>query len=131
MNSSISKPSAPKPRVLLVDDDRLVSRLMEIAFRNSGFETYTANNGEQACEIIESNPVQLVVLDMMMPVMDGMRFLGWIRQDNKYDIPVLVVTAMARGGNEERIRSAGANDVLFKPVEMNTLIERARHLLDS
>jgi len=122
--------SAPLRPVLLVDDDRLMSQLMEIAFRNSGFEVYTANNGQQACAVLENTSVHLIVLDMMMPVMDGLRFLTWLREKKGHELPVLVVTAMTRIGNEDRIRHAGATDVLFKPVEMKILVERARTLLN-
>lgn len=115
--------------ILLVDDDTTLQALMSMVFRANGLEVYTADNGRQATEVLEKTAVDLIVLDMMMPVMDGLKFLDWLRSSRMKGVPVLAVTGMERPGSKEEILQAGATHVSFKPVDVPSLLGKIKQLL--
>jgi PAS domain S-box-containing protein len=95
------------PRVLIVDDEEDSRRLILSQLEGEALELYTAANGREALEVMERNPPGLVLLDLIMPEMDGMAFLDAIRRDPRYKcLPVVVVTAKELTASEtEQLRS--------------------------
>ncbi len=87
-------------RILVVDDEPLYVRLLEINLITEGFEVITATNGEEALEIISNKNPDLVLLDIMMPKLDGVTTCERIRQFS--NIPVIMVTA--KGEEQERVK---------------------------
>jgi CheY-like chemotaxis protein len=115
-------------KVLIADDDmRNVYALSKI-LADRGMTVVKAVNGQKALEALESEPdVDLVLMDIMMPIMDGIETMKKIRaQANFKDLPIIAVTAKAMKGDREKCIEAGANDYIFKPVEINRLLTMLR-----
>ena len=117
-------------RVLIVDDERHNRQLLEAMLAPEGFLLMAANSGEQALEIVNGQPPDLVLLDIMMPGMDGYQVAAAIKQNPATkNIPVIMVTAL--DDREARMRglNAGAEDFVSKPVDRAELCVRVRNLL--
>jgi DNA-binding response OmpR family regulator len=116
------------PRILLVDDDDSITNMLATFLKLSGFEVDIAHNGEQALtQIAESNPA-LIVLDVLMPGLDGREVLRRLRREDNW-IPVILMTQIT--GTPERIMALdeGADDYLNKPFDPQDLVVRIRAVL--
>jgi CheY-like chemotaxis protein len=102
--------------VLLVDDDVRNLYAMTAMLEPYRLHVLTARHGDDAVALLREHPVDIVLMDMAMPVMDGYTATRVIREQLKLPIPVLALTAHAMAGDEEKCRAAGANDYLTKPV---------------
>jgi CheY-like chemotaxis protein len=114
-------------RILLVDDDmRNVFALAKV-LHDRGMITVKAEDGIRALEILEDEEVDLVLMDIMMPIMDGYETIKKIREQPQYeDLPVIALTAKAMQDDRRRCLEAGANDYLAKPVEPERLLALLR-----
>lgn len=118
-----------KHRVLVVDDELLNVELM-CAYLEDEYEVLTAYNGSDALEIIKNEVPELVLLDVMMPDMDGYEVCRVIRQDYQMDfIPIIMITALTSRKDHMRGIDAGADDFLKKPVSKFDLIKKMTSLL--
>jgi two-component system KDP operon response regulator KdpE len=113
--------------ILVIDDDKGLLRLVEMALNSRGFNVRTANGGEPGLESFQTDPPDLVVLDVMMPGMDGRTVCKQIRKQS--NVPILFLTA--RGQIQARIEGLmiGADDYLIKPFDVKELIARIEALL--
>ena len=102
-----------KTRVLVVDDDAVVRELASLCLERARFAVSLAQDGAEAVRRVESGPVDVIVVDLMMPAMDGLRFVQWLRGEAKDETPVVVLTAAADQQLERRVLDAGANRVLY------------------
>jgi CheY-like chemotaxis protein len=115
------------PRVLVVDDDEPVRHMVAMAFRFDGFDVGEAGDGVQAIAQVEMFHPDVVVLDIMMPRMDGLSTLGHLRQQpGTTDLPVVLLSAKAAPTDIAIGMRAGANDYVTKPFVTDELLERAR-----
>jgi two-component system alkaline phosphatase synthesis response regulator PhoP len=114
-------------KVLVVDDDPALLPLIEYTFAREGYEVYTANDGKEALRQFFAHRPELVILDIMMPRMDGWETCRRIREVS--DVPVIMLTA--RGQDEDIIRGLeyGADDYLTKPFSIKVLLAHARAVL--
>ena len=122
---------APEPKRILVVDDEFDNReLLEIILEREGYVMSMASSGDEALATIALDPPDLVLLDIMMPGMDGYQVVARIKSNPlSQHIPVLMVTALDAQTVRELARSAGAEDVLTKPVDRADLCARVRKLL--
>jgi len=119
-----------RPRVLIVDDERNNRNLLEMMLQPDGLCVVTADSGARALEIVASDPPDLVLLDIMMPGMNGYHVLAQLKGDvATKNIPVIVITALDDRAARMRGLSAGAEDFLSKPVDRTELSVRVRNLL--
>ena len=119
----------PSIRVLLVEDAPFLRYAFGRLLRLHGFEVHEATDGRAALEALEFFEPQLIVTDMMMPVMDGIELIERLRSNPKTAaLPILAMTADASEQAECRAREAGAVDFLPKPVDMPTLLDRLRSM---
>lgn len=117
--------------VLIVDDDPDVRRLVEMKLELEGLDVLTAATGQEALSVLDGEKVDLVVLDLMMPVMDGLETCRRIRQDSRFvELPVLMLTARAHYTDVEKGFEAGATDYVVKPFSPRELLGRVRSILD-
>lgn len=119
-------------RVLVVDDVDDLRRLITIALRRGGFAVLEANSGEAALAIIESQPVDVVVLDMGLPVMSGTDVVRALRgRPETLTLPILLMTGSGTSQSVIEGLDAGADDFLAKPVRLDELVARVRAHLRS
>jgi len=119
-----------KPKILIVDDDPLNTKLLSSMLAAGAYETITAMEGKTAVEKTRSEQPDLILMDIMMPVMDGYEATEILKQDpDTKDIPIIMITAM--DGTEDKLRGleAGADEFLNKPVNAAELMARAKSLL--
>ncbi|MEC0092196.1 response regulator transcription factor [Paenibacillus macquariensis] len=116
------------PTILVADDDANIRELVCLFLRNDGFTTFEAADGKEALSVYASTPVDLVILDIMMPVMDGWTLCKELRKSNP-DLPLLMLTA--RGETWEKVKGfqLGADDYLTKPFDPLELTARVGALL--
>lgn len=113
--------------ILVVDDDRHIVELITLFLKREGFDTMEATNGREALERLEAHKIDLVVLDIMMPEMDGWDLCHEVKR--QYDIPVLMVTAKGETGQKVKGFQLGTDDYLVKPFDPIELVVRVRALL--
>ncbi len=117
------------PRVLLVEDRAFLRYAFGRLLRLHGYEVMEANDGREALDCIEDFHPQLVVTDLMMPVMDGVELIRQLRADPETaDLPVIAITADATAQAEAQAREAGAVDFITKPIDRPSLLDRLRAL---
>ena len=114
--------------ILVVEDNLQLRKLMGIHLRRAGYTVFEAENGEAALEALAQNPVHLLVVDVMMPKMDGYELTGELRHANITN-PVLIVTARETLADKRAGFQAGADDYMVKPIDMEELLLRVRALL--
>ncbi|KTD88583.1 response regulator transcription factor [Paenibacillus etheri] len=113
--------------ILMVDDEAEIIQLMNIYFNNEGYRLLQASNGLEALEILQSQQVDLIVLDLMMPEMDGLQACMKIRETN----PIPIIMLSAKGQDIDKISglSIGADDYVTKPFNPLELIARIKSQL--
>ncbi len=112
----------PNARVAVIDDDRMVREMLEFGLSREGYEVKTATDGFAALELVKAFDPELIVLDIMMPKIDGVTLLPRLREITQ--APILMLTA--KGGTDDKVRSlsSGADDYLVKPFVFEELIAR-------
>ena len=116
-----------KPRIAIVDDDQNILASVSIALDAEGFETRTYTDGEQALKGLTDDPVDIAVLDIKMPRMDGLELLTRLRRESA--LPVIFLTSKDDELDELLGLKMGADDYITKPFSQRLLIERIRALL--
>jgi DNA-binding response OmpR family regulator len=115
-------------QILVVEDDKNVRRLMSAVLTRYGYEPITACDGEEALEVLDHKHVDLIILDVMMPRMDGYEFTNTLRTAGS-TIPILMVTARETQNDKKRGFIVGADDYMVKPVDEEEMILRIAALL--
>lgn len=108
--------------ILVVEDENGIRETISIFLENQGYHIFTAENGAQGLEIIHNNDIHLAVVDIMMPVMDGMTMVLKLRE--KYDMPVIFLSAKSEDIDKIKGLNVGADDYITKPFEPLELIAR-------
>jgi DNA-binding response OmpR family regulator len=116
--------------VLIVDDDPVVRRMLQLSFESEGFDVLTAGDGMEGLEAIRSSRPDVVVLDIMMPKLDGMKVMRELNSDDELrGTPVILLSAKATSLDIELGLKAGAADYVTKPCDPIDLVDRVRSLL--
>src|SRR5512141_2052143 len=119
-------------RILVVDDEKHIVRLVQVNLERQGYEVVTANDGKEALEKVESERPDLVVLDVMMPYMDGFEVLQNLRRNpSTRDIPVIMLTAKAQDQDVFRGWQSGVDCYLTKPFNPMELISFVKRIFKS
>ncbi|MGL5651755.1 MAG: response regulator transcription factor [Paraclostridium sp.] len=114
-------------KILVVDDDDEIRNLLEICLTNEGFNVVKAFDGEDALNILEKESVQLIILDVMMPKLNGMEVCSIIRRN--LNIPILMLSAKSEDMDKIQGIMTGADDYLTKPFNSLELVVRVKALL--
>jgi two-component system response regulator MprA/two-component system response regulator TrcR len=117
-----------KTRILVVEDDYSISRLLQLELDHRGFEVFCISDGASAQQSVETLRPNLVVLDILLPGLDGEQILALIRR-KRPRLPVIMLTARDRARDKIRSLDAGADDYLTKPFNIDELEARIRALL--
>jgi len=115
-------------KILVVEDEKNVRKLMCTILNRSGFETFQAEDGLQALDVMESQHINLVLLDLMMPNMDGYELTRELRRAWPY-LPILMLTAKQEPVDKREGFIAGCDDYMTKPADEEELVLRIRALL--
>lgn len=113
--------------ILVVDDDKEIVKAVEIYLKNENYKIWKAYNGEEAIKIIENEDIHLVILDIMMPVKDGISTLEEIRKEKS--IPIIMLSAKSEDVDKINGLNAGADDYVTKPFNPVELIARVNALM--
>ena len=114
--------------ILVVDDDKNPRRLMQAVLQADGYAVSIAENGETALALLEREQIDLVVLDIMMPKMDGYEFTKTLREANS-SLPILMVSAKQLPADRKQGFLAGTDDYMTKPVDEEEMLLRIKALL--
>ena len=118
-----------KKTVLVVEDNELNMRLFCDLLDAFGFETMQCRDGAKAVELARQHKPDLIVMDIQLPEVSGLDITRWIKDDESIrDIPVLAVTAFAMRADEQRVREAGCEGYLSKPIQMRSFLNTVEEL---
>jgi CheY-like chemotaxis protein len=121
---------AAKKKILVVDDDLMIVTLVSKVVENMGFEVIKAYNGKEALSAIKQIQVNLIILDQMMPKMNGIKACALIKVDKRFrNIPVIMFTASADEEDKKLSQEAGANAYCNKPLDVAVLTQKIKELL--
>jgi len=117
-------------KILIVDDDPHVLKLLRISLERAGYEIYTATNGDEGLEMVNKIQPDLIISDVMMPQTDGIEFC-WMVRDNSSTpmVPFIFLTSLEDQAMEIKGFRAGADEYLIKPVDRKVLLEKVDALL--
>jgi len=115
-------------KILVVEDDSLIRQLIVKHLSKNGYDPLEAENGKKAIELFESQHIDLIVTDIMMPLLDGNMLTRKIRLTNS-ELPILMLTALDQFADKEKGFSSGADDYMVKPIEFNEMMLRIKALL--
>lgn len=120
----------PQESILIVEDDQNIAKLVRYNLEKAGYRCYVTITGEEALEILNRQAVDLIILDVMLPKMDGFETCRRIREENRYArIPIVILTA--RGEEVDRVVGfeLGADDYVVKPFSPRELVLRVKTIL--
>jgi DNA-binding response OmpR family regulator len=109
-----------RTKILVVDDDSDTTDLLQIILEPNAFEVIAANSGEEGIQLVQKNAPDVMIVDLLMPGMDGLKVLSEVRQFSK--IPILVLSAVDRPNIAELALDNGADDFLIKPMTSGMLV---------
>ena len=114
-------------RILIVEDEMAIRDLIQIGLEAQGYQCEAASDGELAADLIEQKKYDLILLDIMLPKIDGYELLEYIKQT--FDTPVIFITAKSQTKDKIQGLNLGADDYITKPFEMGELIARVEAIL--
>ncbi|TDL69349.1 response regulator transcription factor [Paenibacillus amylolyticus] len=115
-------------QILVVEDNKNTSKLMKTIIESAGYEVFLAENGIAALELLDRQHIDLIVLDIMMPQMDGFELTQTIRE-GRNDIPIIMVSAKHLPADKRKGFMAGTDDYMVKPVDEDEMLLRMKALL--
>lgn len=118
-------------RVLVIDDDASIRGLLEVTFVTEGLEVATARNGQEGLEAALADPPDCIVLDVMMPVMDGFTAAERLKADERTrDVPIVFLTARTQDSDLARGRELGGAAYVTKPFDVADIADLVHELVD-
>ncbi len=115
-------------QILVADDDRNTRRLLQAVLEAEGYQVFTAENGEDALKVMDRQHIDLAVLDIMMPKMDGYEFTRTLRQGSN-NLPILMVSAKHLPSDKKHGFLVGTDDYMTKPIDEEEMLWRIKALL--
>ena len=119
-------------KILLVEDDLYASETLKFALEAKGHKVALATNGRDALNMVNSEIPQLIILDIMMPKMDGYHFCRLLKFDARFQhIPVIIVSSKIQEADKKLGLACGGNEYITKPYDLNMLINTVEKYLDN
>lgn len=120
-----------KKKILIVDDDWGIVQIIQSLLDLSGYKTVVAADGREAVQVARDEDPDLILLDIMMPEMDGFDVCKFLRRDHDFDdTRIIMLTSLTQMGDAEKSFSAGANDFLGKPFDADRLLLKVKKQLE-
>lgn len=119
--------------IVIIEDDKVLRELTQMALSLEGYNIQSFENGQLGIHYLSEHlqQVDLVLLDLFMPVLDGVHVLNWLRKEQQSKVRVVVMTAMSDKFTEKNILESGADKIIKKPLDMQTLLTNVNGLLAS
>ncbi len=114
-------------KVLAIDDDSAITELLSMLLRTHGYEVLTANSGEEGIQLLQEKSADVIVLDLMMPGMDGWQVCKQVRTFS--NVPIIILSALDDPAMIASALDAGADDYLVKPISSNILVAHLNRLI--
>ncbi len=115
--------------ILIIDDDENWQKILEIYLKKAGYKIYLASNGEECQEQLNKSKPDMIILDLVMPVLDGVHFLRWLRLEAKLEMPVLILTALSKSDIKSKIQGLAVSEVIFKPCYPDELVKAVQKIV--
>ena len=117
-------PSNGKKRILVVDDDPLVVKVLREPLERAGYNVNVASHGLEALKRVKEKQPDLIILDILMPFLDGFKVARLLKFDKRFkDIPIIVLTSRATEGERKMGEQVGANEFLYKPFRLPQVLD--------
>ena len=121
-----------KKQVLVVDDDPMVVKVLRDPLERAGYEVNVAFHGLEALKKVKEQRPDLIILDILMPLLDGFKVARLLKFDKRFkDIPIIVLTSRATEGERKMGEQVGANEFLFKPFRLPRVLELVQRYLNA
>ncbi len=119
-----------KKRILVVDDEQQLIKAVQIRLEQAGYEVISANDGMEALIKARRDKPDLILLDLMLPKMDGYKVSALLKRDEKYkNIPIIMLTARSQESDEKLGLEVGANAFITKPFQHKVVLAKIKELL--
>ena len=119
-------------KILIVDDETAMVKMLKMRLEANNYEVITAYDGQEGLEKAKSENPDLIILDLMLPKIDGYKVCRMLKFDDKYkNIPIILFFARAQESDKQTGQLVGADDYVTKPFEPKDLLEKIKRLLDS
>jgi two-component system cell cycle response regulator DivK len=116
--------------ILIVEDDPKNLKLFRDLLQVSGYTTLEATDGKQGVELAREEKPDLILMDIQMPVMDGLEATKLLKNDDvTKDIPIIAITAYAMKGDEEKMRDAGCDGYITKPIDVKGFLKKISEVI--
>lgn len=120
-----------KKRLLVVDDEQDLAEMIKFRLEANGYEILLAHDGQSALETARKEKPDLIILDLMLPKMDGYKVCGLLKNDARYaGIPIIIFTAKGQEDDMKLGQEVGANAYLTKPFEPEALLSKIKELVE-
>ena len=118
-------------KILIVDDEQAIVESLKFVLEASDYTCYCAYNGEDGLKLAKELTPDLMILDVMMPKINGYKISRLLKYDNKYkDIPILMITARSQEEDKLIGEETGVNEYITKPFDLNDVVNRVKKYLD-
>ena len=132
LSRDVQPENAIAPLILLAEDNEANIQTFTSYLNAINYRVIVAKNGEEAVAMAKANSPDIILMDIQMPIMDGLEAIGQIRSDTKFaSVPIIALTALAMESDRERCLAAGANEYLSKPIKLKQLATVIQQLLSS
>jgi DNA-binding response OmpR family regulator len=119
-----------KKKILVVDDEEELVSAMKIRLELAGYEVWSASDGQQALDTVRAKKPDLIILDLMLPKIDGFKVCRMLKFDEKYkSIPIMMLTARAQESDEKMGKDVGADAYIMKPFDHKQVLAKIEELL--
>ena len=119
-------------KILIVDDEADIIEILQFMLEANGYECVTAMDGEEGLKLAREISPDLIILDVMMPKINGYKISRLLKYDNKYkDIPIIMVTARSQLEDKAIGEETGVNEYITKPFELDTIVKKVEEYLNT
>ncbi|AWM14099.1 response regulator [Flavobacterium sediminis] len=119
-----------KKKIVLVEDNAVFSMILKFVLEKEGYSMFLAGDGKEAKTLIESENPDIVLLDVMLPYVNGLEVVSYVRGMLDMTMPIIVFSASGQDDMVHRVRGVGANDFIEKPFDPDSLVVRIKQFLN-
>ncbi len=117
-------------KILVVDDERVIVQMVGMRLKAHGYDVISASDGQEGLDVAKKEKPDLIILDVMMPKMDGYKVCGLLKMDSRFaKIPIIMFTARAQEKDRDMGKEVGANAYITKPFDPQLLVAKVKELL--